>query len=151
MISFKRHRFPKDIIITAVRWYLRYKLSFSDVSELLLERGINVSREAIREWVQKFGPQIGNILDKKRRKIGKQWHVDETYFKVAGVWKYVYRAVDEDIEVIDIYVSDNRDKSTAKRSTSFYQKIRDGKRKIEVVWFNTSTVFQKFCTENWYF
>jgi len=107
MISFKRHRFPKDIIITAVRWYLRYKLSFSDVSELLLERGVNVSREAIREWVQKFGPQIGGILDRKRRKIGKRWHVDETYLKVAGIWKYVYRAVDEDMEVIDVYVSEN--------------------------------------------
>ncbi len=81
MISFKRHRFPKDIIITAVHRYLRYKLSFSDVSELLLERGINVSREAIREWVQKFGPQIGNILDRKRRKTGKRWYVDETYCK----------------------------------------------------------------------
>ena len=115
MISFKRHRFPKDIITTAVRWYLRYKLSFSDVSEFLLERGVNVSREAIREWVQKFGPQIGTILDIKRRKIGKRWHVDETYFKVAGVWKYVYRAVDEDMEVIDVYVSDNRDKESARR------------------------------------
>ena len=114
MISFKRHRFPKDIIITAVRWYLRYKLSFSDVSELLLERGINVSREAIREWVQKFGPQIGDILDIKRRKIGKRWHLDETYLKVAGIWKTVYRAVDEDMAVIDVYVSDNRDKEAAR-------------------------------------
>jgi len=99
----------------AVRWYLRYKLSLADIAELLLERGVNVSREAIREWVQKFGPQMGNILDRKRRKIGKRWHVDETYAKVAGVWKYVYRAVDEDMEVIDVYVSNNRDKSAAKR------------------------------------
>jgi len=115
MISFKRHRFPKDVITTAVCWYLRYKLSFSDVSELLLERGVNVSREAIREWVQKFGPQMGNILDKKRRKIGKRWHVDETYLKVAGIWKYVYRAVDEDMEVIDVNVSDHRDKQSARK------------------------------------
>ncbi|MBU3916214.1 IS6 family transposase [bacterium] len=115
MISFERHRFPKDIIINAVRWYLKYKLSFSDVSELLLERGVNVSREAIREWVQKFGPQIGSVLDRKRRKTGKRWHVDETYVKVAGVWKYVYQAVDEDMQVIDVYVSNNRDKMSAKR------------------------------------
>jgi putative transposase len=115
MISFKRHRFPKDIITTAVRWYPRYKLSFSDVSEFLLERGVNVSRETIREWVQKFGPQIGDILNIKRRKIGKRWHLDETYLKVAGIWKTVYRAVDEDMEVIDVYVSDNRDKEAARR------------------------------------
>jgi len=114
MISFKRHRFPKDVIITAVRWYLRYKLSFADISELLLERVANVSRETIREWVQKFGPHIGKILDKKRRKIGNRWHVDETYVKVAGIWKYVYRAVDGDMEVIDVYVSDHRDKKSAR-------------------------------------
>ncbi|MCP4751230.1 MAG: IS6 family transposase, partial [Proteobacteria bacterium] len=111
MLSFKRHRFPDAVIITAVRWYLRYKLSLADIAELLLERGIDVSREAIREWVQKFGLQIGSILDEKRRKIGKRWHVDETYVKVAGVWKYVYRAVDESMEVIDVHVSDNRDKT----------------------------------------
>ena len=88
---------------------------FADIAELLLKRGVNVSREAIREWVQKFGLQMANILDRKRRKIGIRWHVDETYVKVAGVWKYIYRAVDEEMEVIDVYVSDNRDKSAAKR------------------------------------
>ena len=69
---------------------MRYKLSLADVSELLLERGVNVSREAIREWVGKFGPEIAIVLDKKRRKIGKHWHVDETYMKVAGVLKNVH-------------------------------------------------------------
>jgi len=63
----------------AVRWYLRYKLSLGDISELLLERNINVSREAIRSWVQKFSPQIAKTLNRKRRKIGKRWHIDETY------------------------------------------------------------------------
>jgi putative transposase len=101
------------IIIMAVRWYLRYKLSLADITELLLERGVNVSREAVREWVRKFGPQIAKSLNKKRRKIGKRWHVDETYVKVAGVWKYVYRAVDENMEPIDVYVSENRDKKAA--------------------------------------
>jgi IS6 family transposase len=85
MLDFKRHRFPGEIIILAVCWYLRYKLSLEDVTELLLERGINVSREATRKWVQKFGPKIAGVLDKKRRKTGKRWHVDETYVRVAGV------------------------------------------------------------------
>ncbi len=115
MLNFKRYRFPGVVIIMAVRWYLRYKLSLADVVELLLERGVNVSRETIREWVQKFGPEIAKILDKKRSKIGKRWHVDETYMKVDGVWKYVYRAVDEDMEPIDVYVSDKRDKAAAKK------------------------------------
>jgi len=113
MINFKGHRFPAAIIIMAVRWYLKYKLSLADITELLLERGVNVSREAVREWVQKFGPQIAKSLNKKRRKIGKRWHVDETYVKVAGVWKYVYRAVDENMEPIDVYVSEKRDKKAA--------------------------------------
>jgi len=99
-LYFKRHRFPGEIIVCAVRWYLRYKLYLEDISELLLERGVNVSREAIREWVLKFGSEIAGILDIKRRKIGKRRHVDETYVKVAGIWKYIYRAVDEDMGVI---------------------------------------------------
>ncbi len=115
MLNFKGHRFPAAIIIMAVRWYLRYKLSLSDIAELLLERNVNVSREAIRKWIQKFGPQISKTLNKKRRKIGRRWHVDETYMKVDGVWKYIYRAVDENMEPIDIYVSKNRDKKAAKR------------------------------------
>jgi len=119
MLDFKRHRFPGEIIIMAVRWYLRYRLSLEDVVELLIERGINVSREAVRKWVLKFGPQIGAILNLKRRKIGGRWHVDETYMKVAGDWKYVYRAVDDDMEVIDIYVSEHRDKEAAYK---FFQK-----------------------------
>jgi transposase-like protein len=121
MLDFKRHRFPGTAIIMAVRWYLRYRLSLEDITELILERGVNVSRETVREWVQKFGPTIAVFLDKKRRRVGGRWHVDETYVKVAGVWKYVYRAVDDDMEVIDIYVSENRDKAAAKK---FFKKCR---------------------------
>ncbi len=119
MINFKGHRFPAAIIIMTVRWYLRYKLSLADITELLLERGVNVSREAIRKWVQKFGPQIAKTLNNRRRKTGKRWHVDETYVRVAGIWKYVYRAVDENMEPIDIYVSEKRDKKAAK---TFFKK-----------------------------
>ncbi len=84
-------------MIMAVRWYLRYKLSLCDITELLLGRGVNVSREAIREWVQKFSPQIAKTLNKKLRKIGRRWHVDEN------------------MEPIDIYVSENRDKKAVKK------------------------------------
>ena len=114
MLKFSGYRFTAAIIIMAVRWYVRYKLSLRDITELLMERGVNVSHESIREWVLKFGPEIACIVDKKRRKIGFRWHVDETYMKVSGVWKYVYRAVDQDMEPIDVYVSETRDKRAAK-------------------------------------
>ena len=148
MLDFTRHRFPGEIIIMAVRWYLRYRLSLEDVTELLLERGVNVSREAVREWVQKFGPRIAAVLDKKRRKIGGRWHLDETYMKVTGVWKYVYRAVDDDMEVIDIYVSEHRDKKAAKK---FFKKChKTAGRKPFSVWSDshqgydqTKTIFPK--------
>lgn len=114
MINFRRHRFSKSIIITAVRWYLKYKLSLSDVSELLVERNVNVSRESIRKWVGKFGPQIAKALNAKRRKTGKHWYVDETYIKISGTWCYVYHAVDENMEPLDVYVSKHRNKKAAK-------------------------------------
>lgn len=114
MLKFSGYRFPGAVIIMAVRWYVRYKLSLRDITELLMERGINVSHESIREWVLKFGPEIAKTIDRKRRGIGFRWHVDETYMKVSGEWKYVYRAVDQDMEPIDVYVSETRDKKAAK-------------------------------------
>lgn len=114
MFDFSGYRHPGAVITMAVRWYIRYKLSLRDITELLIERGVNVSHESIREWVLKFGPEIANTLDQKRRGIGFRWHVDETYMKVSGVWKYVYRAVDQDMEPIDVYASETRDKKAAK-------------------------------------
>jgi transposase-like protein len=104
-ISFARYRFPPDVILLAVRWYLRYGLSYRDVVELLAERGIEVDHVNIYGWVQRFTPELIDAARPCRHNVGDRWFVDETYVKVAGVWSYVYRTVDQHGQVIDVYVS----------------------------------------------
>ena len=93
--AFAGYRFPPEVIMLAVRWYLRYGLSFRDVEELLLERGIEVDHVTIHRWVQRFTPLLIEAARPRRHAVGGRWFVDETYVKVARNWRYVYRAVDE--------------------------------------------------------
>jgi len=113
-VSFARYRFPPDGILLAVRWYLRYGLSYRDVEELLAERGIEVDHVTIYGWVQRFTPLLIDAARPCRHSVGDRWFVDETYVKVAGVWRYVYRAVDQHGQVIDVYVSKRRNLDAAK-------------------------------------
>jgi IS6 family transposase len=99
----------------AVRWYLRYGLSYRDVEELLAERDIAVDHVTIYRWVQRFTPMLVDAARPCRHAIGNRGFVDETCVKVAGRWRYVYRAVDENGQVIDIYVSPRRDIAAARR------------------------------------
>ncbi len=99
----------------AVRWYLRYGLSFRDVEELLVERGIEVDHVTIHRWVQRFTPLLIDAARPCRRPVGSRWFVDETYVKVAGKWRYVYRSVDEHGQVIDVFVSPRRNIKAARR------------------------------------
>jgi transposase-like protein len=115
---FHGYLFPPDIIALAVRWYLRYRLSFADVAELLAERGMHVHRSTIYLWVQRFTPLYQEAARPHRRPVGRVWHTDETYIKVAGAWRYVYRAIDEVGQVIDVYVSEHRD---ADGATTFFR------------------------------
>jgi IS6 family transposase len=94
-VSFAGYRFPPEVILLAVRWYLRYGLSYRDVEELLAERGIDVDHVTIYRWVQRFTPQLIDAARPCRHAVGDRWFVDETYVKVGGVWRYVYRAVDQ--------------------------------------------------------
>ncbi|MCP4958318.1 MAG: IS6 family transposase [Actinomycetia bacterium] len=106
--SFAGYRFPPEVILLAVRWYLRYGLSYRDVEELLTERGIDVDHVTIYRWVQRFTPLLIDAARPCRHAVGDRWFVDETYVKVNGVWRYVYRAVDQQGQVIDVYVSKRR-------------------------------------------
>ena len=112
--SFIGFRFPRDVILLAVRWYLRYGLSYRDVEELLTEWGVEVDRVTIFRWVQRFTPELIGAARPCRHTVGDRWFVDETYVKVAGVWRYVYRAVDQYGQVIDVYVSKRRNDATAR-------------------------------------
>ncbi len=113
--AFSGFRFPPEVIILAVRWYLRYALSFRDLEELLAERGIEVDHVTLYRWVQRFTPMLVDAARPCRHAVGSRWFVDETYVKVSGVWRYVYRAVDDNGQVIDVYVSPKRDLAAARK------------------------------------
>jgi transposase-like protein len=108
-ISFKRHRFPADVIRCAVWLYFGFTLSFRDVEELLAQRGIEVSYETIRCWTIKFGPQIAENLRRKRPAPSPRWHLDEMVCKVGGKRMYFWRAVDDEGEVLDLLMQRHRD------------------------------------------
>lgn len=92
---FSGYLFPPEVIALAVRWYLRYRLSYADVAELLAERGVRVDPSTVYDWVREFAPLYEEEARSFRRAVGSCWSVDETYVKVAGAWGYVYRAIDE--------------------------------------------------------
>jgi transposase-like protein len=112
-ISYKRHRFPPDIICYAVWLYFRFTLSFRDVEELLAERGIDVSYETIRCWTLKFGPKIARNLKRCRLAPSPRWHLDEMVVKVRGRHMYLWRAVDDEGEVLDMIIQHRRDTGAA--------------------------------------
>jgi transposase-like protein len=99
----------------AVRWYLRFGLSYRDVEELLAERGIEVDHVTVYRWVQRFAPEFAEAARARRHVVGDRWHVDETYVKVGGTWRYLFRAIDQFGQVIDLYLSPQRDGKSARR------------------------------------
>jgi transposase-like protein len=103
------------VIVLAVGWYLRFGLSYRDVEELLAERGVQVDHVTIDRWVQRFAPLLAEAARPCRHAVGDRWGVDQTSVKVAGRWRYVYRAIDQFGQVIDVFVSRRRDASAARR------------------------------------
>ena len=122
MISFKRMRFPSEIIMQCVYWYCRYSLSYRDLEEMMKDRGVDVDHSTINDWVIKFLPQLEVEFRKRKKKVGTSWRADETYIKVNGKWKYLYRAVDKDGNTIDFLLTAKRNLKAAKR---FFKKAID--------------------------
>ena len=112
-ISFKRHRFPPEVTCYAVWLYFRFILSIRDVEELLAERGIVISRESVRCWINKFGPLIAANLRRRRSPPTGRWHLDEMVVKIRGRRMYLWRAVDDEGEVLDVLVQKRRNKAAA--------------------------------------
>jgi transposase-like protein len=113
--TFAGFRFPPDVIVVAVRWSLRFGLSYRDVEELLAERGVQADHVTVSRWVQRFTPLLADAAKPCRHIVGDRWRVDETDVKVAGRWRYVYRAVDQFGQVVDVFVSPRRDATAARR------------------------------------
>jgi IS6 family transposase len=113
--AFSGRGFPDDIIALAVRWYVRYRLSYAEVSEWLAERGILVDQSTIYRWVQRFLPLFGEAARKHRDPVGLDWRVDETYARIRGRWHYIYRAIDGHGQIVDAYVSPTRDMVAARK------------------------------------
>lgn len=112
--AFDGFRFPPEVISVAVRWYLRYGLSYRDVEELLAERGVVVDHVTVYRWVQRFTPEFVSSARPRRHVPGDRWFVDETYVKVEGRWTYLHRAIDQHGQVIDVRLSRKSDLTAAR-------------------------------------
>jgi len=121
--NYKRHRFPPEIIAHTVWRYFRFALSYRDVEELLAERGIVLTYETVRQWCQKFGQAYANELRRRRPRPGDKWHLDEVFLRINGVQHYLWRAVDQEGNVLDILVQSRRDQAAAKK---FFRRLLKG-------------------------
>src|SRR5882757_2615441 len=116
---FAGRHFDREVIILCVRWYLRYKLSFRDLVEMIAERGLTLAHTTILRWVRQYAPEFIKRWNRFGRTAGRSWRVDETYIKVRGHWVYLYRAVDKAGQTIDFRLSRTRDVAAAK---AFFKK-----------------------------
>jgi transposase-like protein len=112
---FKWRHFESEIILLCVRWYLRYALSYRDLEEMMLERGLSVDHTTIYRWVQRYAPEVEKRCRTHLKTTTDSWRVDETYIKVKGVWTYLYRAVDAQGNTLEFLLSPTRDAEATKR------------------------------------
>jgi transposase-like protein len=120
-MKMKGMRFPKEIILVCIRWYAAYALSYRNPEEMMAERGVSVDHSTINRWAIRYLPLLEKIFRKHKRPVGESWRMDETYIKVQGQWKYLYRAVDKEGKTIDFLLRAQRDKAAA---TRFFKKAR---------------------------
>ena len=115
MLATKGMRFPIDVILVCIRWYAAYPLSYRHLEEMMQERGVCVDHSSINRWAIRFLPLLEKVFRKHKRPVGGSWRMDETYIKVKGVWKYLYRAVDKEGKTVDFLLTARRDKAAALR------------------------------------
>ena len=111
----KRLHYPLEVMLTCVRWYVAYPLSLRHVEEMMQERGVFVDHSTVHRWAIKVLPVLAAVFRKRKRPVGSSWRMDETYIKVAGKWKYLYRAVDRAGDTVDFLLTAKRDKAAARR------------------------------------
>ncbi len=124
---YRRHRFPAEIISHCVWLYFRFSLSFRDVEELMFSRGVSLTYETVREWCLKFGQNYANGLRRKSARAGDRWHLDEVFLKINGRSHFLWRAVGQDGDVLDILVQSKRNKKAARK---FFRKLLKGLRYV---------------------
>lgn len=119
---FKRLHYPLDVILQCVRWYVAYSLSLRNLEEMMAERGIEVDHSSVHRWVIKLVPLFEKAFRRHKRPVGKSWRMDETYVKVKGQWKFLYRVVDKAGNTVDFLLRARRDKAAARR---YFEKAID--------------------------
>lgn len=123
MIDFKGTHYPKDVILHAIFFYVRYAVSYRDLEEILAERGIKVDHATLNRWVVRYSPLIALAAKSRKRTVAGSWRMDETYIKIKGQWVYLYRAVDKFGDTVEFMLSERRDEAAA---TAFFRQAIDG-------------------------
>ncbi|MFY2822322.1 IS6 family transposase, partial [Ruegeria sp. MALMAid1280] len=131
-ISFKGAHFPKDVILRAVFFYLRYIVSYRDLEEIMAERGVDLDHATLNRWVSRYAGLIAETARYRKRPADRSWRMDETYVKVKGEWVYLYRAIDEHGKTLDFMLSERRNKAAATRFFARALKVNGLPRKIVI-------------------
>ena len=132
MISFKGAQYPKDVILFAVFFYVRYGVSYRDLEEIMPERGVAVDHTTLNRWVIKYASAIADVARRRKGPCDRSWRIDETYIKVKGAWVYLYRAIDKHGKTLDFMLSQRRNKPAATKFFARMLEINGLPRKIVI-------------------
>ena len=113
--AFKRLHYPVDVIAQCVRWYLSYSLSLRNLEEMMAERGIEVDHSTLHRWILSITPILNKMAARHKKPVNQFWHIDETYIKIKGTWRYLYRAIDSNSKTVDFLLTKRRDMKAARR------------------------------------
>ena len=130
--ALKRLHYPLDVMLTCVCWYIAYPLSLRHVQEMMQERGVFVDHSTVHRWAMKIVPVLTAVFRRRKRAIGSSWQMDETYIKVAGQWRHLYRAVDKSGNTVDFLLTAKRDKAAARRFLERAIDLHDVPEKITI-------------------